>query len=36
VFEFLECQEHCEGLAIGVGGIEHDEGEAELISEFSC
>ena len=34
VLEFLECQEHGEGLAVGVGRIEHDEGETELIAEF--
>ena len=36
VFEFLKCQEHSEGLAIGVGRIEIDKGEAEAAADFSC
>ena len=33
VFELRKRQQHGERFAIGVGGIEHDEGEAEFVPE---
>ena len=34
VLEFLQGEEHGEGLAVDVGGIEDDEGEAEAVPEL--
>ena len=34
MLEFLQGEEHGEGLAVGVGRIEDDEGEAEAFPEL--
>lgn len=35
VLEFFQREQHCERLPVGVGGIEHDECEAELVAQLS-